>query len=491
MFLKPAFLKESISSDDNLIKEAYIEASKTVRQLLFVISGFSIFCLISLGSPDIYLLGESKFISVPFAGQMSFSLFMILGPIILLSFRVYLHLYESHYRTLHFLLNKRSVIMPPNLTIFNNIILKFFAKPSCVSSVPFVIFFFSNKARAISLFIYPSLIVAIIVVAIHIILLVSRSHYRNDIFKKSIIITILLSINLCVIIFLVDIDKIRRPLNLFRADLSSQWLVGSDLKHANLQSANFTGTNLSGSDLSSANLKDVNFENAKLENVNFMNSDLSNAKFINSILSGSNFSKAKIYSTTFKSSNLLKTKFNNSNIEKTFFYENIFSDHNIVKKAENDDCHIFEVGYGLREENCEKIFDYLDELTEGSIDFSKANFIDTDFSNQDCRWVNFRYATFNNVMFLGVNLAGSLLSEAKFWDVQLAGDLTAADLSDAEFNNTSLANVTLDKTNLYGVDLSDTDIEEDQINETSCWYSTTKFPSNIDISKLKTSESCD
>jgi len=45
-------------------------------------------------------------------------------------------------------------------------------------------------------------------------------------------------------------DALRRPFNLFRANLSDQWLVRVDLSGANLGSANLSGANLSSADLS-------------------------------------------------------------------------------------------------------------------------------------------------------------------------------------------------------------------------------------------------
>ena len=45
-----------------------------------------------------------------------------------------------------------------------------------------------------------------------------------------------------------------RPFNLFRANLSGQWLVKEDLRKANVRSANLSGANLSSANLSGANL---------------------------------------------------------------------------------------------------------------------------------------------------------------------------------------------------------------------------------------------
>jgi hypothetical protein len=77
---------------------------------------------------------------------------------------------------------------------------------------------------------------------------------------------------------------VRRPFELFRANLSGQWLAQNDLRGANLSLANLSRTDLIRAYLIRADLSDANLLEAKL-----IRAELSFAK-----LSGANLSLAKL-----------------------------------------------------------------------------------------------------------------------------------------------------------------------------------------------------
>jgi uncharacterized protein YjbI with pentapeptide repeats len=79
----------------------------------------------------------------------------------------------------------------------------------------------------------------------------------------------------------------RRPFNLFRANLSDQWLVNIHLEFANLSIANLSGANLRDADLRNANLRNANLRDADLSGANLSGANLSFAN-----LSGANLSDA-------------------------------------------------------------------------------------------------------------------------------------------------------------------------------------------------------
>jgi uncharacterized protein YjbI with pentapeptide repeats len=104
---------------------------------------------------------------------------------------------------------------------------------------------------------------------------------------------------------LLSFGPMRRPFDLFHANLSGQWLVGVDLRNANLRFANLGNAmlifaNLSNADLGSANLSNANLSNAKLRNADLSNADLSNAdlSFVdlsNAGLGSANLSNADLF----------------------------------------------------------------------------------------------------------------------------------------------------------------------------------------------------
>ena len=98
-----------------LISKARDETATQVTRVGLTFLGTAAFCLLSLLSPDIALLGGSEKINVPFAGQVSFLGFMLLGPAVLIVLRVYLQIYVEHSGRLDRLARSASVVRAPTL----------------------------------------------------------------------------------------------------------------------------------------------------------------------------------------------------------------------------------------------------------------------------------------------------------------------------------------------------------------------------------------
>jgi Pentapeptide repeats (8 copies) len=84
-------------------------------------------------------------------------------------------------------------------------------------------------------------------------------------------------------------------------DVSSAFLQGARLEHANLLRANFSaadlrGSNLSSADLTFANLGSANLRGSTLERASFSNADMKDADLVGSDLTGANLSHADLTS---------------------------------------------------------------------------------------------------------------------------------------------------------------------------------------------------
>lgn len=109
-------------------------------------------------------------------------------------------------------------------------------------------------------------------------------------------------------------EPVRRPFELFHADLSGQRLVAKDLRGANLFTANLRSASLGFANLSSANLgfanlsgAMLNFANlsgAKLVNTNLKGAHLLGADLSGAFLYGANLSGAELYSADLSGANL-------------------------------------------------------------------------------------------------------------------------------------------------------------------------------------------
>ena len=78
--------------------------------------------------------------------------------------------------------------------------------------------------------------------------------------------------------------EITRPFNLFRANLSDQWLPYTDLKYANFSNANLSGAYLTGANLTGANLNVANLSGAYLTNAYLIGVDLTAANLTGAYL---------------------------------------------------------------------------------------------------------------------------------------------------------------------------------------------------------------
>jgi Pentapeptide repeats (8 copies) len=96
-------------------------------------------------------------------------------------------------------------------------------------------------------------------------------------------------------------------------DVSSAFLQGVHLEHANLLRADMNAADLRGSDFSSANmtfanLNDANLRGARLENVSLSNASLKDSDLVGTDLSGSDLSQTDLSGADLRSANLSAVK---------------------------------------------------------------------------------------------------------------------------------------------------------------------------------------
>src|SRR6476469_1860924 len=101
------------------------------------------------------------------------------------------------------------------------------------------------------------LAVAAAVIASHLILPPNKFSRR----EKAILSTVAAIVMFAIV---VGSGPVRRPFELFRANLSGQWLPGQDLGGAHLSRANLRDANLSDADLSGADVSDADLSHADL-----------------------------------------------------------------------------------------------------------------------------------------------------------------------------------------------------------------------------------
>jgi uncharacterized protein YjbI with pentapeptide repeats len=296
----------------DLISKARDDTGTQVTRIGLTFLGTAAFCLLSLLSSDSALLGGSERINVPFAGPVSFFGFMLLGPAVLIVLRVYLQIYVEHSDRLDRLARSVSVVRAPTLVPLRNLLIRVLSGLTFYLLLPVAMMLFAWKAAVFPAWGAGLFAVAVAVIASHVMLPFSRFSWPQR---------GLLSVGAAVIAIgvMLGFGLPHRPFNLFRANLSGQWLFKEDLREADLGFANLRGAHLNGAnlsdaylfgadlsnaDLSSANLSDTNLMYAKLDGANLADANLSNAYLFRATLSGAFLFVAKLEGANLQSVDL-------------------------------------------------------------------------------------------------------------------------------------------------------------------------------------------
>jgi hypothetical protein len=253
------------------------------------------FCLLTLLlSPDSALLGGSEKIIAPLAGPVSFFGFMLLGPAVLIALRVYLQIYVEHSDRLDRLARSASVVRAPTLIPLQNSMIRLFRGLIFYMLLPVTMMLFAWKAAVFPAWGSALFGLAVAVIASHVMLPFSKFSWRSK-GVLSVIATII-----AVGVMLIYFGRPHRQFDLFRANLSGQWLAGEDLREANLSFANLSGANLSAANLSNAHLSNADLR-AYLGGANLRYfADLSYAN-----LSAANLSAANLRFTNLRGAGLI------------------------------------------------------------------------------------------------------------------------------------------------------------------------------------------
>jgi uncharacterized protein YjbI with pentapeptide repeats len=291
----------------DLISKARDETATQVTRIGLTFLGTTAFCLLSLLSPDSALLGGNEKIIVPLAGPVSFFGFMLLGPTVLIVLRVYLQIYVEHSDRLDRLARSVSVVRAPTLVPLRNPLIRVLSGLTFYLLLPVAMMLFAWKAAVFSTWGEGLLCVATGVVVSHVMLPFSKFSWRSK---------ALLSVTAAIITggLLLGFGPMRRPFDLYHANLSGQELTGLDLRNANLSTANLSNTTGSKVNLTGADLIVANLSRAYLIDINLTGADLTGATLSNANLTGSNLSDANLTAARLSRAILLAANLSATNL---------------------------------------------------------------------------------------------------------------------------------------------------------------------------------
>jgi hypothetical protein len=256
---------------------------------------------------------------------VSFIGFMLLGPTVLIVLRIYLQIYVRHSDRLDRLARSMSVMRSPTLIPLQNPLIRCFSALIFYLLLPLTMMLVAWKAAVFPAWGSGLLCVAVGVVVSHVMLLLNALSWRLKVSTTGTAIV--------VAGIIASFEPVHRPFELFRANLSGQWLFRTDLGGADLSAANLSGTdlsaaNLSGADLSAAflsdanlggtNLRDANLSGANLSGANLMEAFLSAANLIGANLSAANLSDADLRGANLIDANLIGANLSGTNLSTAY-----------------------------------------------------------------------------------------------------------------------------------------------------------------------------
>jgi uncharacterized protein YjbI with pentapeptide repeats len=418
----------------DLISKARDETATQVTRLGLTFLGTVAFCLLSLLSPDAALLGGSEKINVPFAGPVSFSGFMVLGPLLLIALRVYLQVYVEHSTRLDRLARSVSAVRAPTLVPLDIPLVRLVSDLILYALLPVTMLLFAWKAAVFPYWGSGLFGVAVAVIVSHAALLF-RTFSRSEV---SLLFGVAVagivsrvstspwpsSVSAAIIAMVVTFGfgGLRRPFDLYRANLSGQNLRNYDLRSANLGSANLSGTDLDiahlrGADLRGADLSGAHLAVANMRGAFLIQANLTGANLIEANLIGAYLSRATLTGAYLSEATLTGAYLTGATLTGAFLIQaNLIGAHLISAKLSGA---------------------YLSE------------------------------ATLTGATLTGATLTGAFLVQANLIGANLLNaNLSGANLSDANLSGANLLNANLSGANLHGTDLSSArDLKQTQLDK--------------------------
>ncbi len=270
------------------------DTTAKIERTVLTLLGFGTYCLVALESPDSLLLLENPTVRLPFVdNEISFAAFLIVGPVLLLGIWVYLNILVTHHRIEAAAMRQQAGSPSPDLSETRHPFVRAVFGLAYVGVAPLVMLDFAYKAAAVPGYGVWMLLAAVLVIWIHMLVVIRTMRSSRP--RR----TLRIVVSAALIILLARVwmigDEIRRPYNLYRANLSGVFLPEADLRGAYAARANLEGAilveadltgihlgnaRLAGADLSRAKLIDAYFGWTDLQKANLTSADLTRSRFI-------------------------------------------------------------------------------------------------------------------------------------------------------------------------------------------------------------------
>lgn len=413
----------------NKLQEDHKYNSETIRRSTLVLVGFTLFCwAIAFGRPDVLLLAEETHVELPF-GQVAISFldFLVAGPSLLIILILYLHIFVANGRRLEVVrwyedgaegtVKQRTVGKVPTLFNIDSPVARLLTAFILYWLVPLTFAGITYKALARPEWGIPLGIITVLVTFALVFLQIRRCPDGERRWWNMLRWVLLALLCVMVALAMLNLESVRRPFNLYRANLKDAWLPQVNLRKANLAFANMEGANLTAANLNGADLYLANLQRAELVEANMQGVRLS----------GANLQRATLYRV-----NLQRAKLDGANLQ--------------------------EAALGLGD---------LQRANLAGANLQGASLANVNLQRADLNHAKLQRVDLVNADLLGANLRGAELQNA---------DLIIANLYEADLAEANLEGASLVATNLRGAK----NLTQQQL-DTACGNNQTTLPSGLSI----------
>jgi len=292
---------------------------------MLTLLGVAFFCLLTaIGSPDKLLLAGDSTVKVPFVDiPISLLGFIVVVLLLLSVITVYLHIFYGYWLELErerrqinrslIGTGEQQIESVPSLFYFNGPVPRFLTSLLFYWLVPLVFAAITVKALVRPEIGRPVIYVTALVTFVLAFLQIRRRPDNCRRWWTPLSCAMLVPVIVLMVFSIFNPASFRRPLNLFRAELSKAWLRGIDMRgangrYANLQGADLSDANLQGADLLVANLQEAKLAFAKLQKADLQFAKLQKADLTFAELQGTDLRYADLQGADLRFADLQEAK---------------------------------------------------------------------------------------------------------------------------------------------------------------------------------------
>jgi len=398
----------------DVLTEAYKQYAETTNRTMLALLAVGTFCLLTvISTPDKALLAAEGTVKVPFAeASISFLGFVIVAPLLLAVVSVYLHIFygywldAEHEREEHNTrlpeVDKKPVERVPMLFALGDPVSRGLTSFIFYWLTPVVLAAITWKGAGVPSLAFPLPLVFCFVVAALIFLRIRRSPEPRRRFPTILRWLLLACVGVLLLYSLQGPGRLRRPLDLFRADLAGAYLVGQDLGGARLAQAKLGNASLKGANLQEADLSGANLQEARLREANLRGANLAGANLQRASLQGANFQKAVLRAAKLNGAESADVNFQGADLQ--------WAELRAAKLPRGN-----LEGANLREAKLSAAD--LDEVNLREADLTKADLSEVSLRGADVRWANLQGADLRKANLEKAELEKTKLHQADLREV--------------------------------------------------------------------------